>query len=422
MSVQNELTLVTPVKEGDEDTLSRLLLQLKSDLEKDKKEPFENLNNIHFARWIFSDKKETDQSFENILSSRLIFASVFDGPREEHYNALSDIRFLGTFTDQLYEHCIDYPRPGERTTESRKAYLKRWRAKPSAFYVGAPGRSLTDIRQESELRNAIRSFLSTGNWKNKSASDIHKAVQQYIFSNHDFAWAKQHNIIPGVSWPGMVLLGVILLVLSPVIILWVLIVHFFYEVNDNPEPLMPSQVKEEHMRSLEEYEDLEYQNQFTQLLVMKPGRVRLLTVQAFLLFAKGLIKFLFVQGKLMGIPTIHFARWTMLDDGKHMLFFSNFDGSWQQYLGDFIDKSGWGLTGIWSNTVNFPKTHFLFTGGAYDEEHFLAWSRRYEIPTQVWYSAYPHLSIKNIINNTFIRNELSKNLTEKEAAQFLKRF
>ena len=172
---------------------------------------------------------------------------------------------------------------------------------------------------------------------------------------------------------------------------------------------------------LEAYEDLFNQNQFTQVLVMKPGKVRLITVQALMLFARTLIKNFFVKGKLMGIPTIHFARWVLIDNNKHMMFFSNFDGSWNQYLCDFIDKSGWGLTGIFSNTVNFPKTRFLFTGGAYDEEHFLAWSRGTQILTQVWYSAYHHLSIKNIVNNTLIRNELRKNLSEKQAQLFLKK-
>ena len=88
---------------------------------------------------------------------------------------------------------------------------------------------------------------------------------------------------------------------------------------------------------------------------MKPGKVRLITVHALMLFARTLIKNLFVKGKLMGIPTIHFARWVLIDNNKHMMFFSNFDGSWNQYLGDFIDKSGWGLTGIFSNTAKFSK-------------------------------------------------------------------
>jgi hypothetical protein len=152
---------------------------------------------------------------------------------------------------------------------------------------------------------------------------------------------------------------------------------------------------------------------------MKPGFMRLKTLQGLMLFAKALVNLLFVDGKLMGIPTIHFARWQMLDDNRRMIFFSNFDGSWTQYLGDFIDKSGWGLTGIWSNTINFPKTRFLFTGGAYDAEHFLAWSRYYQTQTAVWYCAYPNLSIKNVMNNTHIRNGISSDFNEKEAQQFL---
>ena len=155
---------------------------------------------------------------------------------------------------------------------------------------------------------------------------------------------------------------------------------------------------------------------------MKPGMMRLITLKGLMLFAKALIGFLFMNGKLMGIPTIHFARWVMIDNQKRMLFFSNFDGSWQQYLGDFIDKSGWGLTAIFSNTENFPTSRYLFWGGAYDEEHFLAWSRYYQIPTHVWYCAYPHLSIKNVTTNSIIRSELMRDLNEHQAQTFLNRF
>ena len=124
----------------------------------------------------------------------------------------------------------------------------------------------------------------------------------------------------------------------------------------------------------------------------------------------------------MDIPTIHFAHWIMLDKGDHMLFTSNFDGSWQQYIGDFIDKSGWGLTAIWSNAVGFPRAYFLFAGGAYKEQEFLAWSRYYQIPTQFWYSAYPDLSIKNKINSSKIRDGLFKKMNEKQASKYLQKF
>jgi hypothetical protein len=265
-------------------------------------------------------------------------------------------------------------------------------------------------------------LLNNGNWKNKSASEVHRALKESVLADGRFAWAQQPAQLPKKNWAGMVMMGIILLALLPFIIVWILIINFFLEPKDKQLGLTPSQVDEAHVKKLESYEDFAAQNQFTQVLIMKPGRMRIWTIKGLMAFARGLINYLFADGKLMNIPTIHFARWVMIDNQKRMLFFSNFDGSWQQYLGDFIDKSGWGLTGIWSNTQNFPRAKFLFAGGAYDEEHFLAWARYYQVPTAIWYCAYPHLSIKNINNNSQIRNGLFCNLSEQQAQKFLQRF
>jgi hypothetical protein len=420
MTRQNPLTLVTPVKNGEHDNLDALLMKIRRELLNGLPQEFENLNTIHYARWILLEPKDADGKIQNDVGVRLVFSSDFDGDESEHLTDISTK--CARFIDEMYSYCEEYPASTERTPESRKNYLSRWRVKPSAFFAGAPGRTLPQIRQESELRNHIWNFIKSGNWNNKSVNEIHNAIKENVLATPGFEWAKEPTRIPAVRWLGMVFLGLILLILLPFIIIWVLIINFFLEPGDKPLGLTPSQVDGAHIKKLEEYEDLENQNQFTQVLIMKPGKMRLITLLGLMLFAKALIKNLFVNGKLMGIPTIHFARWVMIDNQKRMLFFSNFDGSWQQYLGDFIDKSGWGLTGIWSNTQKFPRTKFLFAAGAYDEEHFLAWSRYFQIPTSVWYCAYPHLSIKNVINNSYIRNELFRELNEKQAQQFLKRF
>ncbi len=417
---QNPLTLVTPVINGEHDNLEALLMKIRKDILNGVPQPFEELNTIHYARWILLEPKDADGKPQTDVGVRLVFSSDFDGDESEHLSDLSTK--CAKFMDEMYSHCEGYPAVNELTPESRKNFLSQWLVKESAFFAGAPGRTLPQIRKENELRDHIWNFIRTGNWNNKSVNEIHNAIKESILAKKDFEWAKQSTKIPGINWPGMIFLGLVLLILLPLIIIWVLIIHFFLEPGDKPLGLTPSQVDGAHVKKLEEYEDLANQNQFTQVLIMKPGKMRLLTLKGLMLFAKALINFLFVNGKLMEIPTIHFARWVMIDDQKRMLFFSNFDGSWQQYLGDFIDKSGWGLTGIWSNTQKFPRTNFLFTAGAYDEEHFLAWSRYFQVPTAVWYCAYPHLSIKNVINNTCIRNELFRDLDEKQAQKFLKRF
>ncbi len=375
---------------------------------------------LHYARWFILREDSFRDKTAFPLPERLVFSSNFDGDVDEHIAGL--VTVFPEYFDELYECCEDYPEPANRNTETRKNYLEKWKINTNAFYVGAPGRSLKQIKQEDQLREYIRNIINQNKWDGKSAVEIQRHLREKVDADPEFAWAKTPAATASINWPGMILMSLVILILLPVIIIWILVLHFFYERRDTNCYDKRSQLNDDLVRRLEAYEDLFNQNQFTQVLVMKPGKVRLITVQALMLFARTLIGNFFVKGKLMGIPTIHFARWVLIDKNKHMMFFSNFDGSWQQYLGDFIDKSGWGLTGIFSNTVNFPKTNFLFTGGAYDEEHFLAWSRGTQILTQVWYSAYHHLSIKNIVNNTLIRNELRKNLSEKQAQLFLKRF
>jgi hypothetical protein len=419
MTRQNPLTLATPVKTASIGELDSLLMKMRADLENGGKEEFENLGTIHYLRMVLLEPKDADGNVFPNMPTRFVFSTDYDGDEEQHLKDL--VTKAPAFLDKLYMHCEGYPGLNA-SAESKIAYLKQGRIKSAAFFAGAPGRTLQQVKQESELRNYIWHFIRKGNWKNRTAAEIHKNIKEDVLARTEFQWAKENVHLPGMNIFGMALLGIILLVLLPFVIIWIIVLHFVHEKSDKPLGLTPSQVNAAKTRKLEEYEDFHNQNQFTQFLIMKPGAMRLITLKGLMLFAKALINNLFVSGKLMGIPTIHFARWIMMDDNKHMLFFSNFDGSWQQYLGDFIDKSGWGLTGIWSNTVNFPKTNFLFTGGAYDAEHFLAWSRYYQIPTAVWYCAYPNLSIKNVMNNTYIRNELMETPSEHTSSKFLQRF
>ncbi len=424
---QNPLTLITPVKTTMRDKLTDILQKIRLDIEKGLCSDFEKPGTIHYCRLVILEASYNDDKNDSSKPINLVFSTDYDGNEDEHLAALSSVS--ASLIDKLYECCEGYPLEKDRTPESRKKYLGQWRVKAASFFAGAPGRSLKQVQQESALRNYIWEFLKEGSWKNKTAVEVHKAIRQNVYAKPGFEWAKQQVPVPKLKWMNFVLLGLILLLLLPITILlllfvvgWILVLHFFYEKKDTPLGLTPSQIDENHVKELEEYEDIHNQNQFTQIITMKPGKVRLLTVNALMLYAKFRVHNEFVYGKLMGIPTIHFARWLLIDNNKRMLFFSNFDGSWQQYLGDFIDKSGWGLTAIFGNTENFPKARYLFWGGAYDEEHFLAWSRYYQIPTQVWYCAYPLLSIKNINNNTYIRHELLKDLNEEQAQQFLQRF
>jgi hypothetical protein len=140
------------------------------------------------------------------------------------------------------------------------------------------------------------------------------------------------------------------------------------------------------------------------------------------LFGANLVARVSTNGRLLGLDSLHFAHWALIDRDMRMLFLTNYDGSWENYLDDFIDKASCGLTAIWSNTFNFPRTRFLFFDGAQDERNFKAISRTTQFTTNVWYSAYPGLTVACIENNTAICEGLRQPSAAFDAAAWLRRF
>ena len=404
--IQNALTLNSPVRGDLVENLKKVLA--------DNKEQFRaslgRLGTIHYARWVIVPGEKLDGE---IIPDQLIFSSNFDGDFDQHFKDL--VSHISPELDMIYANVEGYD------SKNKLEFLKKSRIKEAAFYQGSPGRTVKVIAAEKELHQELCDQVQNGNWKGMTAKQIHAELRKKVLSNPKFTWANEKIKVPGINWLGLIVAGIVILAMVPVIILWAIYIQVFFERKDKPLGLNPSQLPDKPIHDRELDEDFYYQNQFSQIINMKPGRSRAITVSGLYLFTRVLVKVFFVKGKLMGIPTIHFARWVQLDNKKRMLFFSNFDGSWTQYLGDFIDKSGWGLTGIFSNTESFPRAWFLFFKGAYDERKFLAWARNTQIQTQVWYAADLNQSIKNINNNTIVRNKLSQDLSEKQARLFLER-
>ena len=421
MSTQRALTLVTPVLPECMTQLASVLKELQCSINNGTFTEVERLGTIHYFRLVLLEGKLST------AQTNLMLSLDYDGEEDQQLtNFAADCPAI---VDMIYECCADYMAPTERTPVSRKNYLKKWINNVAAFYVGAPGRSLKQVKQESALRDHIWNLIRTNDWDGKTAKEVHGAIRQQVMGLPEFEWTRERVPVQKVKWWNFVLVAVVALLLLPltllfvvVAVIWIVVLQIFHERKDKSLGLNLSQVDGDFIRNLEQDEDYFNQNQFSQIIPMKPGKMRLITLKALMIYARFRCHNEFVKGELMGIPTIHFARWVLLDDNKTVLFLSNFDGSWQQYLGDFIDKSGWGLTAIFSNTVNFPPSRYLFWGGAYDEEHFLAWARYYLIRSQVWYCACPKLSIKNINTNTLIRTELIRDLNETQAQTFLNRF
>lgn len=164
------------------------------------------------------------------------------------------------------------------------------------------------------------------------------------------------------------------------------------------------------------------QNHLGGATTMKPGFLRRLTIRIVFWVIGNTAPYRSRPGFLGELGTIHFARWVLLPGTDKLLFFSNYGGSWESYLEDFITKAHGGLTGVWSNTMGFPRTKNLFGDGATDGDRFKRWARRYQWPTRFWYSAYPHLTTARIRLNAAIRQGLATASTEDEASDWISCF
>ena len=97
------------------------------------------------------------------------------------------------------------------------------------------------------------------------------------------------------------------------------------------------------------------------------------------------------------INSIHFARWVIFDNDTRLLFTSNFDGSWDSYLRDFSQVTPDGMDLIFGHCDGYP------AGGCRDFEAFKAYVGKYQVPTDLFYAAYPESSVKAITNALHVK-------------------
>jgi len=104
------------------------------------------------------------------------------------------------------------------------------------------------------------------------------------------------------------------------------------------------------------------------------------------------------------IGTVHFARWVVLPDGGdggQLLFASNFDGPWDDYIRDFAARSAESFDAIYSNCEGWPER------GARDLEAFKAYIRKHELRADVYYRAYPQATVQQVKSALRLRTAMN---------------
>jgi hypothetical protein len=439
---QTTLTVITPISPGKVEPLRELLNIIGDDIDgaKDNRHiRFSDLSTTHFARWVIIPEDKAKG-----YKPHLAFESNFDGGLDEYLRDLT--QKAGDGLNQIYRNCDGYPAGGTGDLEAFGKYFRAHSFKYSARYIAYRGRKVKDIDNNTRLRQEIEEYLdvldSNHGLDGISPAAIREKIKDFLQEKAKELDLETEPLKISSLWRQVTLLLLLasaVLVLFPFPVFFVplpLVVRllifftpllllgvFLFVLRRHERADAQSKVEfvpvEDAIFSRENHQ---VQNQLTHLVEIKLGRFRLYTLKAVLGIINLAAKFHWYKGDLGGIPTIHFARWVIIDDNKRLLFFSNFDGSWENYLGDFIDKAAVGLTGVWSNAVEFPQTEFLFFKGATDEERFKEWARAKQIPTQVWYSAHPDETVQNILSNFEIRNNIQPTLNEAQTKQWLRRF
>ena len=94
------------------------------------------------------------------------------------------------------------------------------------------------------------------------------------------------------------------------------------------------------------------QNQLTLVTVIRPAQAE--RVRAVMSAIDSYARRLSPPGSLIGISTIHFVRWLVIDDGRRLMMVSDYDGSWENYIDEFAEMIVSGLDAIWETAIGYP--------------------------------------------------------------------
>jgi cytochrome P450/deferrochelatase/peroxidase EfeB len=188
-----------------------------------------------------------------------------------------------------------------------------------------------------------------------------------------------------------------------------------HEAADRADPSPPSP---KAVQDVEAFENIEgyAQNHMISVTRLKPGPFRRYALAVGMWVIRLLALFVFRQGNLARMGTIHFARWVRPPGTDALVFMSNYDGSWLSYLEDFTALASLGLNAAWGHSRGVPTPRLMFLDGASDSDAFKRFAKRSLRPTNFWYSGYPGVTLENIRRNALIHDGLMRasNATESQ--------
>jgi hypothetical protein len=411
MPYQSALSVVAPVRDAAVEELEGVLAGMGNGVANDEVIDFDSLSGLHFAR-IVVVPADTDHRGEP-LPANLVYLADLDVSPEEHLAEL--VRVTGDGIDRVFGHCEGYPAgtPGE---PERLAWLGSRMSRAPATYVNTRGRTREQIEQEAELREAVSDFLDgRPDLRDRHPRAVRDAIRKFVGSQPRLRWALEPADRPGLAarlreWAHLAWVALLVLIALPFALLAAPVYALLLRRAEKRDEAPHNRADEATVLELASLEDHLPMNPFTAVGQVKPGPFRKMTINVVLYLLNAVTRHLLKPGDLVGVKTIHFARWLFLNDRRQVMFASNYDGSLESYMDDFIDKISWGLNLVFTNGIGYPRTRWLIKDGCRDELAFKDYLRLHQVPTRVWYPAYGRLSTANVAANERLRKGIHSGL------------
>jgi hypothetical protein len=363
----NALTVLITIKAGRETALKQLLLHIQSDPARNEIFQINEDMLTHCARWTVIH--DADNGY------RLLISTEFDGDLDSY---LAELLRIAPGIDKILDNCEGYPGRNGFNDFIRRNYYET-----QAFYIAFRDETVCTVRDKIQVREQLENFLdSKAPWLNSLlivlaglpvARSLGKSVRQSI------QWARTafHDF-----W-----LGILLDIIKPITQLG--------QTKNYPRVTDPRDAQAgRHLSRLD--------GQMITITEVKPFRYPRLRLA--LAANEFLGKYGYAPGQFANVGTLHSFRWIVIDNRKRIIFLSVFDGSWQNYMGDFIDKIIWALDGVYNNTKDYPP------GGMTQIDAFKAWILRHQYEPQLLFKSYPEETVLNLIRDRKINQSLADQL------------
>lgn len=413
MTPQSPFLIVAPIRDGRIESLRELLRTMNKAVGQVDPEnrlvPFGRFDRLHVARFVILELSTADDIKAHGLTPHpwrpsLAFLGDCDGDAGTFLAELAT--HAGAGLKEIFSCC-----EGFSEKDDLSAWMRARDLPPQANYINWIGRTVRQVHEEAALHRSLAARLPA--IVAEVGRDDCRAIRQKLLSHvemektegrltltppepTDFGW-RINNLRDKIGIP---LIGLLLL---PVVLIAAPFLIWRLRMLERSDPKIVIRPDREHIQRLSVLEDHDVTNQFNVLGDVKPGKFRLLLLRVALFLLNYSTTHIFNRGYLTRVKTIHFARWVLLDDYRRFFFASNYDGSLESYMDDFINKVAWGLNLVFSNGVGYPATRWLLKDGALREQEFKFTLRRHQLPSEVWYKAYPGLTAYDLWRNSLIR-------------------